>query len=250
MGSDQGISFAAEQTESDGQSLEEKVASVLARWDMLNGVQRLAVGVSGGADSLVLLEVLHKLVGNDIELLPLHVHQHPQSQDASALKDFIDDRFRLDTSIIEADTSTRVRKVIARGKSPCRACAPIRARRLGDAAREHGVDAVALGHHLDDAVATLLMNIFHRGEMDTMRPVARRRTLPGIPLLRPLLLATEQEVKAASPVGSAGLFDCGVCSVHAQERARVSKFVGEMFGLHLPAARHTASLVEALAKAA
>ncbi|HEY5941651.1 MAG TPA: ATP-binding protein [Solirubrobacterales bacterium] len=228
--------------------LKDDVASTLSRWEMMSGIQRLGVGVSGGADSLVLLEVMQELVGGEVELVPVHVHQHPKSQDADRLKEYVESRFRLETEVVRADTSSQVKKVLAKGKSPCRACAPVRARRLGDASKQLRLDAMALGHHLDDAVATLLMNIFHRGEVETMRPVARRRTLPNIPLLRPMLLSAESDVKGASPVGPAGLFDCGVCSVHAQERARASAFVAEMFRLHGPASRHTADLVEALAE--
>jgi tRNA(Ile)-lysidine synthase TilS/MesJ len=90
----------------------------------------------------------------------------------------------------------------------------------------------------------LLMNIFHRGDMDTMRPSAHRRQNRRVPIVRPFLLTPETLVKAAAPVSTEGLFDCGMCSVHAVERARVSAFVAQMFGTHGPAADYARQAVE------
>lgn len=229
-----------------GDSLRTAVSGALVRWRMLAKVRRLGVGLSGGADSLALLDALSEL-DLPVELVPLHVHQHPRHQEPQTLANYVEERHGLDLRVISADTSRQARRSIAAGKAPCRVCAPLRARRIGDAARQLRLDAVALGHHLDDAAATLVMNIFHTGSVDTMRPVARRRQHPGIPILRPMLLVSECDVKAASPTAADGLFDCGMCSVHAAERARVSAFVAEMFGIHPPAIDRLASLVASLA---
>jgi tRNA 2-thiocytidine biosynthesis protein TtcA len=213
---------------------------------MLHRVRRLGIGLSGGADSLALLDALAEL-DLGVELVPVHVHQHADQQ-PDYLASYVHERLGLRTHVFHADTSVAAQAAIARGKAPCRACAPIRAERLGKAARALALDALALGHHLDDAAATLLMNIFHRGEVDTMRPVTRRRTHPQLPLVRPLLFVPEQAVKAAAPTGPAGLFDCGMCSVHAVERARATRFVAEMFGAHEPTPHYVAGLVAELAE--
>ncbi len=218
----------------------------MLRWRMLHKVRRLGVGLSGGADSMALLDALAAL-DLGVELVPVHVHQHVDQQ-PDYLESYVHERLGLRTQIIHADTSVAAQAAVARGKAPCRACAPIRAERLGKAARALDLDALALGHHLDDAAATLLMNIFHRGEVDTMRPIARRRTHPELPLVRPLLFVPESDVKAAAPTGAGGLFDCGMCTVHALERARATRFVGEMFGTHEPTSRYVASLVADLAE--
>ena len=211
----------------------------------MRGVRRLGVGLSGGADSLALLDALAAL-DLGVELVPVHVHQHA-GQKPERLKEYVHEHLGLHTHVFEADTSVVAQAAIAGGKAPCRVCAPIRAERLGKAARTLNLDALALGHHLDDAAATLLMNIFHRGEADTMRPVARRRAHRELPLLRPLLFTTERNVKAAAPTGPGGLFDCGMCSLHAVERARAASFVADTFGRHEPTPHYVADLVEALA---
>ena len=226
--------------------LRSAVQSTVVQWKMLHQVRRLGIGVSGGADSLALLDALAAL-DLGVKLIPVHIHQHVDQQ-PDYLSSYIHDRLGLRTQVIHADTTVAARRAIDNGKAPCRACAPIRAERLAKASHALELDALALGHHLDDAAATLLMNIFHRGEVDTMRPVARRRTYMALPLLRPLLFVPEREVKAAAPTGVGGLFDCGMCSVHAIERARATRFVAEMFGAHEPTSRYVASLVADLAE--
>jgi tRNA 2-thiocytidine biosynthesis protein TtcA len=230
--------------------LEEALSRALGRWRMLAGVRRLAVGVSGGADSLALLSGLASTIDPAVEIVAVHINQHPKHQDADRLVEYVTETFGLRTHVVTADTSVEAERMVGLGKAPCRACAPVRARRLGRAAKELNADALALGHHLDDAVATLLMNMFHRGQVETMRPVARRRSHPTVPLLRPMLFVTERAVKAASPVDAAGLFDCGMCTVHAQERARVGRFVAEMFDTHDPAPKFLGDLLASIASGA
>lgn len=228
-------------------ALRDHVAQAVTRWHMLAGVRRLGVGLSGGADSLAMFDALASLE-LPVDLVPLHVHQHPRHQDPARLSAFVQEAYGRSTEVIHADTSAAANRAVALGKAPCRVCAPVRAERLGKAARALDLDAVALGHHLDDAAATLLMNIFHTGAVDTMRPVARRREHLDIPILRPMLLITEKDVKDAAPTPPEGLFNCGMCSEHAVERARASRFVADMFGTHRPAAAHLASLVASLAE--
>lgn len=227
-------------------ALEAAITATIERWDMLAGVDRLGVAVSGGADSLALLAALHGL-DLSVDLVPVHVHQHPLHQRPDVLRAFVERSFGLTTVVIEADTSVAAGELIAQGKAPCRACAPVRAEQLGEAATTLDLDALALGHHLDDAMATLLMNMFHGRGVDTMKPVARRRSHLAMPILRPMLLVAEREVKLASPAGDSGLFDCGMCTVHANERARAARFVSDMFERHEPSPLYAAELVGSLA---
>jgi len=226
--------------------LEAAIAATIERWDMLADVDRLGVAVSGGADSLALLSALHGLELS-LDLVPVHVHQHPLHQRPEVLGAFIERSFGLTTVVIEADTSLAAGELIARGKAPCRACAPVRAEQLGEAATTLDLGALALGHHLDDAMATMLMNMFHGRGVDTMRPVARRRRHRAVPVLRPMLLVAERDVKLASPAGANGLFGCGMCTVHASERARATTFVSDMFERHEPSSFFAAELVRSLA---
>lgn len=218
----------------------------IVEWRMLRGVERLGVALSGGADSLTLLEILVQLE-LQVELVPLIIYQHPEHQRPGSLRDHVRKRHGLTLHVEEADTTEQIQPLLTAGKAPCRACAPVRSRRISETAARLDLQAVALGHHLDDAVATLLMNLFHRGELDTFRPVARRNSRAGVRLVRPLIFSTEGAVKAASPLGSAGLFACGVCTVHATERARMSRFAASVFDAHAPAARFGAEVIRDLA---
>lgn len=205
------------------------VRDTIGEFRMLANVERLGVALSGGADSMALLHLLVRAPFR-VTLVPIFVHQYP-SQDRSRLEFFVRDNYGLELVTVTHDTVLAASKSLASGRAPCRACAPRRARALAIAAQEQGLDALALGHHLDDVAATLLLNMFHGGSIDTMRPVATRAKL-DVPIIRPLYFAAEAIVKESSPTGSGGLFDCGMCSTHAIERERAQEWVSRTFQMH------------------
>lgn len=193
----------------------------------------IGVAVSGGADSLTLLRVLLDLADDlRIEPVPIYVDQYGGGR-AEQLGAFLEKEFSLSLVSSRVDTLLEAHGAIANGHSPCRVCAPIRAEAISSLATSRNLERVALGHHLTDVQATLLMNLLHRGEVDTMRIMTRRRG-QNVRIIRPLYFETEACVKANSPMKSAGIFDCGMCSEHATERLRTTQFVNESFSLHPP----------------
>lgn len=218
--------------------VDDDVRQMLEAFDMLCYGRRLCVALSGGADSLTLLDSLVRLKAewhpaNQIEILPVHVDQYLRYERVAHLAREVKRRWTLDIRVIQSDTREVASGLLKAGKAPCRGCAPIRAKALSAAVAELNADALLLGHHLDDALATLLMNIFHGKTVTTMRPVTHRNGM-NQPVLRPLLLTPEATVKAASPFGPQGLFACDVCTQHSSERARVAAFVAETQLLHPP----------------
>src|SRR4051812_20190962 len=103
----------------------ERVQQAIARYGMLDGVNRLGIGLSGGADSFCLLEALLAVSG-DVTLIPLHVRQHV-AQEPGALARVVADRYGLELMVREADASAVAADQLRRGRAPCRACAPMRA---------------------------------------------------------------------------------------------------------------------------
>lgn len=212
------------------------VMTTIRQYRMIEGLARVGVAVSGGADSIALLDILHQLRAcesfpdlDHVEIIPIHVNQYMRYDAVAELEGFIAQRYGLSLHVIDADTRSVADEWLAKGKAPCRGCAPIRAEAVGVAATRLNLDAVALGHHLNDALATLLMNIFHRGSISTMSPVAARSDHPMAPIIRPLHFTEERIVKAASPVGAEGIFTCNICPLHATVRASAHAYITQVF---------------------
>lgn len=169
------------------------------QYEMLASGDRVLVGVSGGKDSVALtigLARLRQYLGFPFEVVAVTLDPQfgGKPVDYSALEAL----FR------QYDVSYEVRRTLIgpivfdyrNEKNPCSLCAKMRRGALHAAAEELDCSKVALGHHLDDAIETFYMNLWREGRIGCFSPVTE---LPdrGLTLIRPLLLATEQEVRCA-----------------------------------------------------
>ena len=177
----------------------QKILSLLRRcvedYDMIAPGERVAVGVSGGKDSLVLLAALARLAqfypgGFSVEAFT--VDMGTPGMDLSPLADYCRELgvpfHRIPTQMYHVIFETR------REKNPCALCAKMRRGSLHTALLEAGIHKVALGHHYDDAIETLLMNLLFEGRIGCFQPVTYLdRT--GITQIRPLLYCREEEIR-------------------------------------------------------
>lgn len=179
----------------------QKILSLLRRcvedYQMIAPGERVGVGVSGGKDSLLLLAALARLArfypgGFSVEAFT--VDMGIPGMDLSPVADWCQREgipfHRIPTQMYHVIFETR------QEKNPCALCAKLRRGALHTAAQELGCNKVALGHHLDDVVETFYMNLWREGRIGCFSPVTylSRRDLT---LIRPMLLATEQEVISA-----------------------------------------------------
>lgn len=163
-------------------------------YGMIREGDRIAVGVSGGKDSLALLAVLKALqrfYPQKFELLAIHLQMGFPGSDDGNIRELCDaigvELITVPTDIYEVVFEVR------KEKSPCSLCANLRRGVLYSTAKEHGCFKIALGHHFDDAVETVVMNLFHEGRFGCFSPVTYLdRT--GVTMIRPLLYAEERDV--------------------------------------------------------
>lgn len=185
------------------QKLLSRVRSCVDRYSMIEDGDRIAVGVSGGKDSLTLLCVLSELR-----------KFYPKKYDLCAL--MLDMGFDASETIGAApsDTSeiaelcsrlgvefhvkrTEIARVIfdvRKESNPCSLCARMRRGSLHDLAKEYGVNKLALGHHFDDAAETVMLNLFFEARIGCFSPVTYL-SRKDLTMIRPLLLTEERDIK-------------------------------------------------------
>lgn len=169
-------------------------------YNMIEENDKIAVGVSGGKDSLVLLYGLHllsqyypkkfKIVG--ITADPCF---EGKSSDFSVIEEFCKEH-----SISYYIKRTELYKVVFKDreeKNPCSLCARMRRGILHDMAKEYGCNKIAIGHHKDDAVETFLMNLLQGGTLSCFSPVTYLSN-KDLTMIRPLIALSENEVQKAA----------------------------------------------------
>ena len=161
---------------------------------MIKAGDKVAVGVSGGKDSLLLLYAMalyRKFCPEPFELEALTLTMGMEPFDVSGIRELCD---RLEVPYIVRETE--IGKVIfeeRKEKNPCSLCAKMRRGALNELCVERGVNKLALGHHRDDAEETLLLSLFYEGRLHTFQPVTYlSRT--GITQIRPMLYISEKNI--------------------------------------------------------
>ena len=171
----------------------------IQEFDLIQDGDRIAVGVSGGKDSVALLTGLSRLrrfIGIDYEVvgLTLDPQFHGVPGDYSAIGDLCRE---LEVPYILKRTQIGEIVFDARQESnPCSLCARMRRGALHDAAKEAGCNKIALGHHYDDVIETFLMNLFNEGRVGCFAPktyLSRK----DLWMIRPLVFAPEKEIRRA-----------------------------------------------------
>ena len=162
---------------------------------MIQAGDKVAVGVSGGKDSLLLLYAMalyRKFCPNPFELEALTLTMGLEPFDVSGIRALCD---KLEVPYIVRETE--IAKVIfeeRKEKNPCSLCAKMRRGVLHSTAKELGCNKIAFGHHFDDVVETFMLNLFHEGRIGCFQPVTYL-SRADITLIRPLLYMPEKDVR-------------------------------------------------------
>ncbi len=165
------------------------------KYNMISDGDKIAVGVSGGKDSLALLAVLINLqlfYSKRFELSAITVSMGFEDMDFTPIRDFCR-AFGVEHKTVETELAHIIFDV-RKEKSPCSLCAKMRRGILHDTAKDLGCNKIALGHHYDDAIDTFMLNLFNEGRLGAFLPVTYL-SRKDITMIRPLLYAREEEIK-------------------------------------------------------
>lgn len=179
------------------QKLLSYMRSACQQYDMISDGDRIAVGVSGGKDSVSLLVGLSELrrfypAKFDIVAITVDPRFGGEDGDYSQIEELCR---RIDVEyVIKRTQLAEVIFDIRKESNPCSLCARMRRGALHDAAKEAGCNKIALGHHLDDVAETFIMNLFNGGTLDCFMPVTylSRKELY---MIRPMIFARESDCR-------------------------------------------------------
>lgn len=188
------------------------LGTAVMRYGMIQDGDRIMVALSGGKDSytmLVLLEELRRRAPVRFELVPLHLDQRQPGYDGAPLRRWLEARGG-EFHILSEDTYSVVVDKVPEGKAYCSMCSRLRRGILYTAARELRCTKIALGHHRDDAIETLLLNLLFSGQLKSMPPVLRADDGANT-VIRPLYLCEEKDIVAYARAQAFPILPCNLC---------------------------------------
>ena len=212
----------------------------VAQFELLAPGDRVMVCLSGGKDSYTLLHLLERLRKRapfKFSLIGVHLDQGQPGYDGVPLERWLTEQ-GYEFRIIREDTYSVVKENVPEGKTYCSLCSRLRRGVLYNVAQELGCTKLALGHHRDDAIETLMLNLMFTGSMRAMPPKLisddGRNTV-----IRPLMYAAESSIARFAELMEFPILPCNLCGSQEQlMRKQVKKWLGDL-EVHAPRARQS-----------
>jgi tRNA 2-thiocytidine biosynthesis protein TtcA len=192
--------------------LRRQVGQAIADYQMIEDGDRVMVCLSGGKDSYTLLAILRQLQAKApvrFELTAVHLDQKQPDYDAAILPDYLRS-IDMPFQIIEQDTYSVVKRVVPEGKTMCSLCSRLRRGALYQHAERSGFTRIALGHHRDDLVETLFLNMFYQSALKAMPPKLLSDDGRHV-VIRPLAYCKEADIAEYALQQDFPIVPCNLC---------------------------------------
>lgn len=204
-----------------------KFTKAINEYKLVQPGDRIAVCISGGKDSMLMAKLFQELKRHDkfpfdVKFLVMDPGYSPENrhiieQNAESMS--------IPITVFESDIFDSVYNI---EKNPCYICARMRRGYLYNKARELGCNKIALGHHFDDVIETILMGMLYGGQVQTMMPKLHSTNFEGMELIRPLYLIREDEIKHWRDYNDLHFIQCAckftdTCTTCAPDSRSVSK---------------------------
>ena len=195
-----------------GAQLRGLVGKAIADYRMIEEGDRVMVCLSGGKDSYTLLDLLLSLQRSapvSFSLVAVNLDQKQPDFPAHVLPDYLRS-LGVDFHVIEQDTYSVVKRLIPEGRTMCSLCSRMRRGALYKWAAANGITRIALGHHRDDIVETLFLNLFFGGHLKAMAPKFKSEDGRHV-VIRPLAYVAEREIERYARARAFPIIPCNLC---------------------------------------
>jgi tRNA 2-thiocytidine biosynthesis protein TtcA len=202
-------------------NLRRDVGKAIADYNMIEDGDLVMVCLSGGKDSYTMLDILLSLQKHapiDFRLIAVNLDQKQPGFPEHVLPNYLKS-LGVDYHIIEMDTYSIVKEKTPEGKTFCGLCSRLRRGSLYGYAREIGATKVALGHHREDIVETLFLNMFFGGTLKAMPPKLLSDDKQNV-LIRPLAYCSEEEIARYAKLKQFPIIPCNLCGTQENMQRR------------------------------
>jgi len=209
--------------------LRRNVGNAIADYRMIENGDRVMVCLSGGKDSHVLLDILMNLREHApirFEIIAVNMDQKQPGFPANVLPGYLD-LLNIEYHVVEQDTYSVVKRKIPDGKTSCGLCSRLRRGTLYAFAEKIRADKIALGHHRDDIVETLFLNMFFGSKLAAMPPKLLSDDKRNI-VIRPLAYCRERDIEKYAAIREFPIIPCNLCgSQENLQRQKIKRMLAE-----------------------